>query len=294
MMVSRLFSLFALVCCTHHLTAQVTDTTRAIHKKRFRTLIVASGTGYSASLVGLHSLWYKNSEKQSFQFFNDNAEWKQMDKLGHFYSAFQLSYAASRGLQWSGVNKKPADFWGSATGFLVLLPIEIFDGFSADYGASVGDLMANTLGAGFYLGQSRAWNEVRIYPKLSFQRTPYPTLRENAILGNGLLSELIKDYNGQTFWLSFDLDKFSNFPKWLNVAIGYGADGMVYARDAPNAAAGYTAFRQYYVGIDFDLTSIKTSSRLLNTLLFMVNMIRLPAPALEFSKEGTTFRFFQF
>lgn len=286
-----------LVACllnTYPLAAQHTDTATAVSRKKLRTFSIITGTGYSASLIGLHHLWYKHSEKQSFRFFNDNAEWKQMDKFGHFFSAFHLSQGTSRGLQWSGVNRHTAEVWGSVIGFLVLLPIEIFDGFSADYGASVGDLAANALGAGFYLGQSRLWNEVRIHPKLSFQRTPYPALRDDTVLGNGTLSELVKDYNGQTFWLSFDLNKFMTFPKWLNLAVGYGAEGMVYSREAQNTAAGYTAYRQYYVGLDFDLTSIKTNSKVLNTLLFVVNLVKLPAPALEFSKTGTTFRFLQF
>ena len=40
---------------------------------------------------------------------------------------------------------------------------------------------------------------------------------------------MLKDYNGQTYWLSANLKSFfpgSNIPPWLNVAIGYGADGM--------------------------------------------------------------------
>ncbi len=286
-----------LVAClmyAYPLRAQHTDTATSVNRKKLRTFSIVTGAGYSASLVGLHQLWYKHSEKQSFRFFNDNAEWKQMDKFGHFFSAFHLSHGTSRGLHWSGVYRHTAEVWGSVIGFLVLLPIEIFDGFSADYGASSGDLAANALGAGFYLGQSRLWNDVRIHPKLSFQRTPYPALRDDTLLGNGTLSELVKDYNGQTFWLSFDLDKFTTFPKWLNLAVGYGAEGMVYSREAQNTAAGYTAYRQYYVGIDFDLTSIKTNSKVLNTLLFVVNLVKLPAPAFEFSKTGTTFKFLQF
>jgi len=282
------------ILLSSQLIAQHTDTLATVNKKRLRSFIIISGVGYSATMIGLNQLWYKDSERQSFQFFNDCSEWKQMDKLGHFYSAYYFSYGTSKGLQWSGVSKNSSDLWGAAVGFLILLPIEIMDGFSADYGASAGDLFANALGAGFYLGQSRLWNEVRIHPKFSFQRTDYPPLRDDDILGNGLASEIFKDYNGQTYWLSFDMDKFIRFPKWLNISLGYGADGMVYARDEQNEEAGYNAYRQYYLGIDFDLSQIKSKSKVVNTLLFVVNMIKLPAPAVEFSKKGTTFRFFQF
>ncbi|MBA4058134.1 MAG: DUF2279 domain-containing protein, partial [Marivirga sp.] len=106
---------------------------------------------------------------------------------------------------------------------------------------------------------------------------------------------IFKDYNGQTYWLSFDMDKFIRFPKWLNLAGGYGAEGMIYARDEQNIAAGYPpAYRQYYISIDFDLRAIKTRSKALNTLIFIASMIRLPAPAIEFSSKGTKFHAFYF
>jgi hypothetical protein len=149
------------------------------------------------------------------------------------------------------------------------------------------------VGSGFYLSQSLIWDEVRLQPKFSFHQTEYPSLRSDDVLGDGA-SELFKDYNGQTYWLSINLDKFFRFPKWLNLAVGYGADGMVYARDEDNEAAGYDAYRQFYLGIDFDLSHISTKSKAFNTLLYVVNMIRLPAPAIEFSEKGTAFRFFQF
>ncbi len=286
--------LLILVVSSFQLRAQSTDTIKVVDSKRLKSFIIISSAAYTVTLIGLNELWYKESEKQPFTFFNDNHEWKQVDKAGHFFSAFQLSSGTSKSLQWCGVKKSSADLWGSLTGFMLLLPIEIFDGFSANYGASPGDLLANAAGAGFYLGQAKLWNEVRIHPKFSFQRTGYPPLRPDNILGNGIPSELVKDYNGQTYWLSFDVDKFIKFPKWLNLAVGYGADGMVYATDSENQAAGYTAIRQYYIGIDFDLSHIKTRSKAVNTLIFFVNMIKLPAPAIEFSGNNVSFKPFQF
>ncbi|MBX2962611.1 MAG: DUF2279 domain-containing protein [Cyclobacteriaceae bacterium] len=290
-------SRFILILCAVlaiHANAQESDTVSNVDKRRLNSFIIISSSAYAITLVGLNELWYKESERQSFTFFNDNHEWKQIDKLGHFYSAFHLSSGTSKSLQWCGVKKNKSDLWGSVVGFMLMVPIEIFDGFSANYGASLGDLGANAVGAGFYLGQSLLWDEIRLHPKFSFHRTPYPALRPDGILGDGMPSELIKDYNGQTYWLSVDMDKFIKFPKWLNIAVGYGADGMVYATDAENEAAGYRAVREYYLGIDFDLSHIKTRSKALNTFLFFVNMIKLPAPAIRFSDNKVTFNAFEF
>ena len=97
--------------------------------------------------------------------------------------------------------------------------------------------------------------------KISFHQTLYNTIRPE-ILGENLIQKVLKDYNGQTYWLSFDIHSFmkeSPFPKWLNIAAGYGANGMVYAREEENIANGYESYRQYFLGIDFDLNYINTN-----------------------------------
>lgn len=255
-------------------------------RKRLNTLVIGSTAAYSLALYGLNELWYKQNPHQSFAFFNDNAEWKQVDKVGHWYSAFYISYFYDRALRWTGVKEKKAAFIGSLVGFGVLLPVEIMDGYSAAYGASVGDLLANAAGSAFYLGQALGWKEVRLYPKFSFHRTDYAPMRPN-VLGDGPLSEMFKDYNGQTYWLSVDMDKFVRFPKWLNLAVGYGAEGMVYARDEQNIEAQIgRPYRQYYLAVDIDLRAIRTRSKFLRGMIEVVSLVRLPAPALQFSEKG--------
>jgi len=288
----KLIVLLALV--SHGIHAQ-TDTLPPINKKRLRNFVIGAAVGYGATLVTLNQLWYSDAEKQAFHFFNDNGEWNQIDKLGHFYSSFYFSYGFSKALQGCNVPERKSDLIGAITGFAVLVPIEVFDGYSSAYGASSGDLLADAAGAVFYLGQKRLWKEIRIYPKFSFHRTDYAALRSD-ILGDGLSEELLKDYNGQTYWLSIDMDKFfMRFPKWLNLGVGYGAEGMVYARSHQNIEAGFDPpYRQYYFTLDFDLTAIKSRSKVVKTLIFLGNMIKLPSPTIEFSSQGTRFYAFYF
>ena len=268
------------------------DTTaRLVSPKK---LIIATGITYTLSLVALSEIWYSQSPRQSFSFFNDWHEWKQIDKAGHFFTAFHLSAGTSQILKNYNLPDNKADAWGAFGGFLLLLPIEILDGFSAGYGASLPDAAANLSGAAFYYLQARIWNEIRLQPKFSFHRTPYPRLRDDNTLGNGVLSEILKDYNGQTYWLSINMDRFVKFPRWINLALGYGATGMVYARDEQNEQAGYQAYREFYLGLDIDLSHIKTTSKALNTLLFFVNTIRLPAPAIRFSSAGNKWHWLMF
>jgi uncharacterized protein YfiM (DUF2279 family) len=288
---SRSF-VFVIFFCTVGLTLQSSQCfgqQDSVNRKRLTAVIVTSAVGVPSTYVGLYQLWYKNSPRQSFTFFNDNAEWKQLDKAGHFFSSFYLSYASSQVLKWSNVSPTKADFAGALAGFLIVAPVEIFDGYSAAYGASAGDLIADAAGPLFFLGQKRLWNEIRIQPKLSFHRTGYAQLRPE-LLGDNLISEIVKDYNGHTHWLSFDMDKFTRFPKWLNLAVGYGAEGMVYAQDSENTVNGYNNFRQYYLSVDFDLTAVRTRSKFVKTLLFVASAIKLPGPTFILSKNKGEFR----
>lgn len=259
-----------------------------VDRQRLRTVAIGGGATYGLTMAGLYHLWYKDAGSQPFTFFNDNREWKQVDKVGHFFSAFYFSYGTAAAMKWCNIPDKKAALIGSITGFAVLFPVEVFDGFSPAYGASSGDLIANASGAGFFLAQHALWNEVRIIPRFSFQRTGYAPLRPN-VLGDYWTSELIKDYNGQTYWLSFDIDKFVRFPKWLNIAVGYGANGMVYANDRDNLANGFNPRRQWYLSLDFDVSHVKSRYKAVNAALFVVNMIKIPAPTLEWSKGSMRF-----
>jgi uncharacterized protein YfiM (DUF2279 family) len=271
-----------LLCAVIRSHSQSSD---SINRKRIYAFSVSAAVVYSTTLYGLNNLWYKDSERQAFHFFNDNAEWKQVDKFGHFFSSFYLSSGTAQALRWCRVNPKKSDVIGALTGFLVLVPVEYFDGRSSAYGASTGDLIADAAGASFFLAQKLHWKEVRLIPKFSFHQTDFAALRPN-VLGNTFVSEMIKDYNGSTYWISTDVDKFIKFPKWLNIAVGYGANGMVYARDSQNQAMGYSPFRQYYLSLDFDLSAIRTRSRFIKSLIFIANAIKLPAPAIEFNRTG--------
>ena len=271
--------------CPLFVFAQTDSTT--VNKKKLIVASTSVGVAYTASMIVLGNAWYNDAPKQSFHFFNDAPEWQQMDKAGHFFSGFHLSDNASMVLWSCNVSKKKSDIIGAITGTVILSSIEVFDGYSAAYGASVSDVAANVAGSLLYLGQSWRWNEVRIHPKFSFHHTSLAKQRPD-VLGSGA-SEILKNYNGQTLWLSVDVAKFmraSKWPSWLNVAGGYGAENMLYARDGQNTNAGLDPYRQYYLSLDVDFTAIPVRSKFLKTLLKIANMVKIPAPAIEFSRKG--------
>jgi hypothetical protein len=258
------------------------------HKNRCIALYTGGATVYGVTLFGLNEVWYKQNARKNFRLFNDHAQWQQIDKTGHWYSGYHLSHISSRLYQWTGMPFNKAIWLGSLTGLLLTSPIEVFDGFSKDYGASWSDLLANTAGAALAL-QNLWWQQPRIHPKFSFHLTSFAALRPN-MLGNNLPQRMLKDYNGQTYWLALDIQPWlgaqSQFPAWLNLALGYGATNMVYADKRINQMYGYDPYRQYYVSFDINFARIPVESKVLKSLFFMLNTIHIPAPALEFNKKG--------
>lgn len=242
-------------------------------------------------MVYLGHVWYSQNSRTHFHFFNDLPEWKQMDKAGHFTTSFQESMLVSYAFKWAGVDSRRAAIYGSLAGFLYQAPVELLDGFSKSYGASVSDLIANTLGSATFLGQELLWQEIRIVPKFSFHTTPLAALRPN-VLGKSVNEQILKDYNGQTYWLSFNIHSFvknSNIPKWINLSLGYGAQDMVYANDESNIQLRHHPYRQYYLSMDIDFRNMPMRKKWLKAVLYPLNIIHIPFPAMEFNKNGVIF-----
>ncbi len=260
-----------------------------IHYDRRKLIITTSivAAAYTGSMIVLGESWYKNQERESFHFFNDAAEWKQMDKVGHTFATWQVSAHGASLLRNCGVDRLRSARIASIASFAMISSIEVYDGFASGYGASWSDLGANAVGALGYFIQESVWGELRITPKYSFHFTSLAAVRP-ALLGDGI-EEILKDYNGQTQWLSFDIKKFaknSRWPAWLNVAGGYGAENMISARDASNIELGYDPYRQYYLSLDVNWKAIPARSRFLKTVFTIVDMVKFPAPAFEVSRKG--------
>ena len=120
-------------------------------------------------------------------------------------------------------------FIGGTLGYGYMTAIEIMDGYSKGWGFSWADMGANTLGTALAISQEAAWKEQRFNLKISFHQTSMAQYNPD-LLGKDLSEQILKDYNGQTYWLSVNPASFMNketkFPKWLNIAVGYGANGM--------------------------------------------------------------------
>ncbi len=103
-----------------------------------KTVQVLGPTAYVGGMTGLYFLWYNNYPSSNFHFFNDNAEWLQIDKVGHVYSAYQLSSLGMDAMQAVGFEENKAFWYGGLYGYLFQTTIEVFDGFSTQMGCQLG------------------------------------------------------------------------------------------------------------------------------------------------------------
>jgi hypothetical protein len=265
-----------------------------IYKKRQRLVTYGSIGVYGITLVGLNSAWYASYPRSSFHFFNDNSEWQQMDKAGHAWSAYGISRLTYGAWRWAGASEKKAVLLASLSGPGFLTVIETLDGFSSQWGWSWGDMGANVFGGGLFAAQQLGWHEQRISYKWSFHVKDYndPQLEKRAdnLYGSSFPERMLKDYNGQSYWLSANIHAFlpeTKIPKWLNIAVGYGAEGMFGGTQniGPNFdRRDIPRYRQFILAPDVDFTRIKTKSKVLHTVFYILNGFKFPSPALELSR----------
>lgn len=276
-------------------SAQDTLVDKARVRRNVGIVLGAEATLYAASMTGLYFAWYADYPQSKFHFFNDNGEWLQMDKAGHLTTSYIVGSFGYELLRDAGLDETRSIWFGGTLGLAFLTTVEVFDGLSDGWGFSWGDMAANTLGCGLFIGQQFLWHEQRITVKYSFHPTKFADYRPD-LLGKDLIQQTIKDYNGQTYWASFNfkslfLNKESKFPAWLNFAFGYGATGMTGGFSNTLVYAGesipyYERQRQFYFSLDVDFTKIPTNNKFLKYTFKVLNIFKVPFPAIEYNTGG--------
>ncbi|MBI5538565.1 MAG: DUF2279 domain-containing protein [Bacteroidia bacterium] len=251
---------------------------------------------YTGTMLMLNELWYKNYSHSSFHFFNDSKEWLQMDKSGHAYSTYYLSSALISGFEWSGFRHNKSVVIGSGIAFIAMSGIEVFDGYSSKWGASLSDLSANFGGSVLYASQELLFKKQICRLKFSYHPTNWPVYRPDA-LGENDFQSVIKDYNGQTYWLSCNLKSITGInkmPGWLNISLGYSGESMLGGNDNNDITIEAVIpppdrYCQYYLSLDADLTQIKVKSKVLKSVFKALNCLKVPFPALVYEQNKLKF-----
>jgi hypothetical protein len=280
-MVNKFFLLFIVV--SHLAFAQKNNffwkDADSLNKKRLIGSSIAIGSVYAGSIISLQQVWYKESFQKDFHLFNDGKNWLQMDKAGHVFTGYHLSSILSGNFRWNGIEPKKSNLIGSTIGLSYLTSLEILDGFSKDWGFSLWDMASNVGGAVLFVAQEYAFSKQIFIPKFSFHTTKYASIRPE-VLGSNFPEQLLKDYNGQTYWLSFSPGNIGmkSFPKWLCLSFGYSADEKLVGN--AEVFQNYNSKREFLFSLDIDLNELNIKNEFWKKVLKQVNVIKIPFPAI--------------
>mgnify|MGYP000868868413 FL=1 len=280
-----IFLLTNIFLLTQFLTAQ--NNGNAINCSN-KTISLLGGAYIGISIYTYYS-WYYQYNTGKFHFFDDSREWLGMDKIGHFFSANILT-------------KLNKDLLGDCRQSKVLAPlitfgymtsIEIMDGYSEGWGFSISDMLTNIAGI-----MTAILLEDQVQWKFSFHSTDWANKRPE-ILGENIGQQILKDYNGQTYWLSLSLNKiYAQLPKFLMLSLGYGADVMIYGNpnEQKQVNPSLIPYRQFYFSLDIDWWYLidKASIRKWKYIFYPLKYIKTPMPTIEISKNKVKLHPFYF
>jgi hypothetical protein len=270
----------------------------SITAKRNKLLYLGAGTTalYGASMYTLYQTWYSPYTTSKFHFFNDLNEWNGMDKIGHVTTSYFVAQWIQATQENMGLDDKYASLRSVAVPFVFMTTIEVFDGFSSGWGFSITDFAANSIGlTSFYL-QDKIWKEQRLLLKYSFKQSNYAKFRPE-LLGNSLPEQMLKDYNSQTYWLSYPIKKLwpkkdNRIPEYLCLSLGYGIDGFVGARsnvwhDSKGISDLSSIVRQpeWFFSLDIDLKKVPIKGKAWQILSSTIRWVKVPFPTISYRMD---------
>jgi hypothetical protein len=264
-------------------------------QRRLTTLKIVGGVVYVGSLAALYQFEYKNNLQSHFQIKTYQKDWRmRMDATHHATAAYHIGRMGFDLMRWAGFSEKRSTWLGGLSGFVMLTSQEILDGFDSKWYASISDLATNTFGPALFISQQLLWHDQRIMLKWSYHKTSFPEY-DPQHLGTSVFQKMIKDYNGQTFWLSANLRSFrhgdSHLPRWLNIAAGLGITGITGPVPNPPLYRSYplpesVVRHLFFIAPDIDLSRIHTRSAALKWVFEALGFLKIPFPALEFGRKG--------
>lgn len=271
----------------------------SFNPSRFWTGVAGFAAADVVTMVGLNSLWYSGHDRTSFHWHGGRRwddDWNtyvQQDKLGHAIVAYHLARVIGEYGLWSGLSRKQAGVFGGAVSAVFQSQIELFDGFSEEYGASRTDILANIVGGA--AGAAKVAYPERLSwfaLKYSYHPSPYYDDDISGAAPLRFLGNALKDYDGISYWFVVkpsELEFPGAWPKWLGVSLGYSGSGLAHpvsGLDEFGGPGGPVHRRQVFIAPDLDLTNLREKwPQPFRGIAGFFSFLRLPAPALQLTPE---------
>lgn len=249
-----------------------------------RSRRVAVGTIFVGGNAALYSYfkraWWSGERAKHFFFRADwDEDFRDQDKFGHMFGGYHLARTGDALLRDACASKAHALLWSAAYAAAFQLQIEIWDGMYVKYGFSYADVIANTTGLAFALGQQKYPRLRAIKPTMSYSRSA--AMRNAKNIPGELRPSL--DYSGQTYWFSTDVNALlpdnakRYWPAFLRISAGHSITDWI----DPGTGANMRARRQLLLSIDLDVEKLPGNNPIWRTVKRNLSYIHLPAPALQ-------------
>ncbi len=232
-----------------------------------RTALLTVGINATVATVSYFAFW--QGQPHSFHFKNDgwfdrNQYALGADKVGHVWSAYQLTNFSAWAYRKLGVPEGWANVGGMLNAQLALLVMEIGDGMSP-WGFSREDVISNAAGALFAYSRLR-WPLVG---DLTDFKWTYVVRKWEPLHGGPGKPSFFENYDDWTYWVVLRGKRI--LPHSLNfvgLGLGYHTEGFHFLRPRQ---------RVWLVGLDIDWSELlRPQNPLLKGLITVFNIYHLP------------------
>ena len=260
-----------------------------VNKKRVFIVGSSLAVALGGSYLYVQNSWW--SEKQEPFHFDDGADLTyalNVDKVGHFMGGLEAADVFSSSMKWAGMQEEQALWYGAAFGSGLQLAIEMKDAYAPYWGFSKWDLALGSAGSLFPVAQYYNDDLKAINFKFSYYKHSdiyWELDRQRGKEPNKYAWQ--DDYPNQTYWLSVDVNHFTEtccWPDWLNLAIGFGLDDTQYLNESNTKMGGNN---EWYIALDYDIPKMlkKWNSPTGKKVKHWLNYIHLPAPTIRISPK---------
>lgn len=254
-------------------TSASKDTTHSIFNRK--NLITYGIVAHSVFTTYVEYRWWWEGNYHPFRFqvegfLNDYS--LGVDKVGHLYTSHFYFHVLHNLMKWGGHDESTNLWVSTLVPALYALSIEIGDGYST-YQFAPDDLAFNLLGVayGFLQAKHPFFNNFKI--KWSY----FPAANRL----NTFQHPFSDDYNDHIYWLSINVHNLlpeeaqSYWPKFLNVAVGYGGQNISKGSVGPQ-------LRKFAVAFDYNLTVLPLEGDTWEVIKNIVDLFHFPAPGVRF------------
>ena len=280
-------SLFRNAAATYGLPTDSLD--RKLKKqRRNRALIVTGSTALAAGglYTYLQKTWWADGTTDFH--FDNGRDWRysnNLDKMGHFMGGMMAADLYYDVFRWMDMDNQKAAWWAFGMGTAMHLAIEVKDGYATDWGFSVPDIVAGSIGS--LMPLLRLKSEFFRHTDFKFS---YWRRSDKYFQATGKEPQFnIDDYINQTYWMTVNMKYMTGgkaewMPDWLGLSVGWGIEAESWNTNPADPGTGGKP--EFYLSPDIDLVRLfKPKKPFWKFTLQKLNYLKFPMPTLQLTQK---------